>query len=124
MTKKVNIITLGCSKNLVDSENLLGELKARGMEVMHESNDPSDVIIINTCGFIGDAKEESVDTILQYAEAKKEGQFEKKPTMKGSGPVGEISFFNKKDLNQGLERYFEKCKEYRRVESALEEPKR
>jgi ribosomal protein S12 methylthiotransferase len=77
MTKKVNIITLGCSKNLVDSENLLGELKARGMEVMHESEQESDYVIINTCGFIGDAKEESIDTILQYAGAKKEGLFEK-----------------------------------------------
>ena len=77
MTKKVNIITLGCSKNLVDSENLLGILKARGMEVMHESDDAADYVIINTCGFISDAKEESIDTILQYAKAKKEGHFEK-----------------------------------------------
>lgn len=77
MTKKVNIITLGCSKNLVDSENLLGELKVRGMEVMHESDDYADYVIINTCGFIGDAKEESVDTILRYASAKKQGQLEK-----------------------------------------------
>jgi ribosomal protein S12 methylthiotransferase len=77
MTKKINIITLGCSKNLVDSENLLGELKARGMEVMHESQEAADYVIINTCGFIGDAKEESIDTILAYAEAKKNGDFEK-----------------------------------------------
>lgn len=77
MTKKVNIITLGCSKNLVDSEILLGELKYRGMEVMHESNDDADYVIINTCGFIGDAKEESIDMILSYAEAKKQGKFEK-----------------------------------------------
>ena len=77
MPKKVNIITLVCSKNLVDSENLLGELKSRGMQVMHESNEPADYVIINTCGFIGDAKEESVETILEYAQAKKEGQFEK-----------------------------------------------
>jgi len=77
MTKKVNIITLGCSKNLVDSENLLGSLKARGMEVMHESNEAADYVIINTCGFIGDAKEESIDTILRYAQGKKDGLFEK-----------------------------------------------
>lgn len=77
MSKKVNIITLGCSKNLVDSENLLGELKARGMEVMHESSEPADYVIINTCGFIGDAKEESVDTILEFAEAKKKGRYDK-----------------------------------------------
>lgn len=77
MSKKVNIITLGCSKNLVDSENLLGELQARGLEVMHESVDQADYVIINTCGFIGDAKEESIDTILNFAAAKKEGSFEK-----------------------------------------------
>ncbi len=77
MTKKVNIITLGCSKNLVDSEFLLGELKAGGLEVMHESNEPADYVIINTCGFISDAKEESINTILDYAEAKKNGQLEK-----------------------------------------------
>jgi len=77
MPKKVNIITLGCSKNLVDSENLLGELKARGLEVSHESEEPADYVIINTCGFIADAKEESINTILEYAEAKKNKQFEK-----------------------------------------------
>ena len=77
MTKKVNIITLGCSKNLVDSENLMGELKARGLQVMHESKDKADYIIINTCGFIGDAKEESIDTILDYAVARKNGDIEK-----------------------------------------------
>ena len=77
MARKVNIITLGCSKNLVDSENLLGELRSRGMEVMHESDDPADFVIINTCGFIGDAKEESIETILNYAAAKKQGKFEK-----------------------------------------------
>jgi ribosomal protein S12 methylthiotransferase len=77
MGKTVNIITLGCSKNLVDSEVLLGELEARGLHVMHESDEASDYVIINTCGFIGDAKEESIDTILQYAEAKKQGRYEK-----------------------------------------------
>jgi len=77
MPKKVNIITLGCSKNLVDSENLLGELKARGLEISHESEEPADYVIINTCGFIADAKEESINTILEYAEAKKNKQFEK-----------------------------------------------
>ena len=77
MTKKVNIITLGCSKNLVDSENLLGEIKARGLDVMHESDEASDYVIINTCGFIGDAKEESINIILDYAAAKKNGEIEK-----------------------------------------------
>lgn len=70
---RVNIITLGCSKNLVDSEVLMGQLKAGKIEVVHESDEPSDVVVINTCGFINDAKEESIDTILRYAEAKKEG---------------------------------------------------
>lgn len=77
MTGKVNIITLGCSKNLVDSEKLLGALHAAGMEVMHESDEKSDYVIINTCGFIGDAKEESIETILRYAEARKDGRIEK-----------------------------------------------
>ena len=71
---KINIITLGCYKNLVDSEGLLGQLKAHGFEVLHESNENNyDTVIINTCGFIGDAKEESINTILQFAKARKKG---------------------------------------------------
>ena len=70
---KVNIITLGCSKNLVDSEVLMGQLMAAQVDVVHESDEPSDVVVVNTCGFINDAKEESIDTILRYAEAKKAG---------------------------------------------------
>jgi ribosomal protein S12 methylthiotransferase len=70
---KVNIITLGCSKNLVDSEVLMGQLRAGNVEVVHESDEPSDVVVVNTCGFINDAKEESIETILRYAEAKKSG---------------------------------------------------
>lgn len=77
MAKKLNIITLGCSKNLVDSEILLGALKNKGLQVFHESPGRSDYVIINTCGFINDAKEESIDTILEYAEARKEGRIEK-----------------------------------------------
>ncbi|MDT8393994.1 MAG: 30S ribosomal protein S12 methylthiotransferase RimO [Bacteroidales bacterium] len=77
MVNKVNIITLGCSKNLVDSENLLGELKARGVDVLHESEEACDHVIINTCGFIGDAKEESINTILRYAVDKKKGIIKK-----------------------------------------------
>jgi ribosomal protein S12 methylthiotransferase len=69
----VNIITLGCSKNIVDSEVLMGQLRASGVEVVHESDEPSDVVVVNTCGFINDAKEESIDTILRYAEARKAG---------------------------------------------------
>lgn len=75
---KVNIVTLGCSKNLVDSEVLLTQLKGNGIEATHEStDDDAAIVIINTCGFIDNAKEESIQTILQYAEAKKEGLVEK-----------------------------------------------
>lgn len=71
---KINIITLGCSKNLVDSEHLAGILKANGHEVLFDSTKKKfDVAIINTCGFIGDAKEESIDVILEYIEEKKIG---------------------------------------------------
>jgi ribosomal protein S12 methylthiotransferase len=75
--RKINIVTLGCSKNLVDSEMLMGQLKAAKVDVAHESGLPADVVVINTCGFINDAKEESIDTILQYAEAKKAGKVRK-----------------------------------------------
>jgi ribosomal protein S12 methylthiotransferase len=71
--KHINIITLGCSKNLVDSEKIMGQLDGSKFKVSHESDGPSDIVIINTCGFIKDAKEESIDTILQYVEAKKNG---------------------------------------------------
>jgi len=72
---RVNIVTLGCSKNLVDSQKLLRQLQAGGYSVTAESPDPSDIVIINTCGFIHDAREESIDTIIRYAEAvKKEGR--------------------------------------------------
>lgn len=75
---KVNVITLGCSKNLVDSENIITQLKGNDYEVVHDSNDEdANVIIVNTCGFIDLAKEESVNTILQYAEEKKQGNIEK-----------------------------------------------
>jgi len=75
---KVNVITLGCSKNLVDSENLITQLQANDYEVVHDSNDDdANVIIINTCGFIDLAKQESIDTILQYAAAKTAGDIDK-----------------------------------------------
>lgn len=75
---KVNVITLGCSKNLVDSEVLMGQLKANNFAVEHESkNDDHNIVIINTCGFVDNAKQESIDTILRYAEAKKEGAVDK-----------------------------------------------
>jgi ribosomal protein S12 methylthiotransferase len=71
---KINVVTLGCSKNVFDSEVLLGQLKANGMEATHESSkDDSNIIVINTCGFIDNAKQESIDTILRYAEAKDQG---------------------------------------------------
>lgn len=75
---KVNVVTLGCSKNLFDSEVMMAQLKANKFEVEHEAKqDDSEIVIINTCGFIDNAKEESVNTILRYAAAKKEGQVEK-----------------------------------------------
>ncbi len=75
---KVNVVTLGCSKNIYDSEVLMGQLKANNFEVEHESkHDDSEIVIINTCGFIDNAKEESVNTILRYAEAKSRGQVDK-----------------------------------------------
>ena len=75
--QKINVVTLGCSKNLVDSEVLLNQLSMDGFEVMHDSNDTSDIVVINTCGFINDAKEESVNTILQFVDAKSRGAIEK-----------------------------------------------
>lgn len=75
MKKKINIVTLGCSKNIVDSERLYKQLEANGFSVVHDSNDTNaKVVVINTCGFIGDAKEESVDTILSFAHAKVKGK--------------------------------------------------
>ncbi len=74
---KVNIVTLGCSKNLVDSEVLLTQLRGNGIDAVHESNDDSSVVVINTCGFIDNAKQESIDTILRYVDAKEEGVVDK-----------------------------------------------
>jgi ribosomal protein S12 methylthiotransferase len=74
---KYNVITLGCSKNLVDSENLITQLKGNDFDVIHDSNDDANIIIVNTCGFIDLAKQESIDTILQYADVKKEGGIDK-----------------------------------------------
>ena len=75
---KVNVITLGCSKNTVDSEVLMAQLKANGIAVDHEAaHDDHSVVVINTCGFIENAKQESIDTILSWARAKDKGQVEK-----------------------------------------------
>ncbi len=76
--EKVNIITLGCAKNLVDSEVMLTQMRGNGIDVTHESNqDEASVVVINTCGFIENAKQESIDTILRFADAKADGIVEK-----------------------------------------------
>ena len=75
--QKVKVITLGCSKNLVDSENIITQLQANEINTVHEGTDDCDVAIINTCGFIDLAKEESVDTILDYVDRKQNGLVEK-----------------------------------------------
>lgn len=75
---KVNVVTLGCSKNIFDSELMMAQLKANKFEVEHEAQqDDAEIVIINTCGFIDNAKEESINTIIRYAEAKKDGLVEK-----------------------------------------------
>lgn len=73
--KKINIVTLGCSKNVYDSEVLMGQLEANGKQVVHEEK--GDVVVINTCGFIDNAKEESINTILEYVDLKNQGKVEK-----------------------------------------------
>ncbi|EJX09891.1 ribosomal protein S12 methylthiotransferase RimO [gut metagenome] len=74
----IDIITLGCSKNLVDSEKLMRQLEANGYEVTHDSDHPEgEIAVINTCGFIGDAKEESINLILEFCQAKEEGELKK-----------------------------------------------
>ncbi len=76
--KSVDIITMGCSKNLVDSEHLMRQLELEGFNVTHDSPSPAGrIAVINTCGFIGDAKEESINMILKFAQAKERGELEK-----------------------------------------------
>jgi ribosomal protein S12 methylthiotransferase len=106
---KVNVITLGCSKNIVDSEVLMGQLRANKFEVEHESSsEDASVVIINTCGFIDNAKQESIDTILEFAKAKKQGRIDKlivtgclseryKPELKKEIPNVD-DFFGTRDL--------------------------
>ena len=96
MKQKINIITLGCSKNLVDSEVLMRQLDGK-YSVQHDSNEDADVLVINTCGFIGDAKEESIDMILQAVEAKKKGELKKVFV------TGCLSERYKKDLQDEIE---------------------
>ena len=78
MKKTIDIISLGCSKNLVDSEWLMGLMEANGYHCTHDSDNPQgEIVVVNTCGFIADAKEESINTILEFAQAKTEGRIEK-----------------------------------------------
>jgi len=75
---KINVVTLGCSKNVYDSEILMGQLKASNKNVVHEDkNEDGNIVVINTCGFIGDAKEESINTILHYINKKEAGEIDK-----------------------------------------------
>ncbi|MCT1523708.1 30S ribosomal protein S12 methylthiotransferase RimO [Sphingobacterium hotanense] len=76
---RVNVVTLGCSKNIHDSEVLMGQLKGNQMDVVHEANNiqANDIVVINTCGFIDNAKQESIDTILQFSELKDQGKVNK-----------------------------------------------
>ncbi len=104
--KRVNVVTMGCSKNLVDSEVLLNQLERGKFEVMHDSNETDfDAVFVNTCGFIHDAKQESIDMILDYAEAKKRGEINKLYVM------GCLSERYQNDLEKELpevDRYFGK----------------
>ncbi len=93
---KVNVITLGCSKNLVDSEVMMQQLKASDFDVQHEGSGKSDIVIINTCGFIENAKQESIDTILQFADAKANGKLDKLYV------TGCLSHRYKDDLSEGI----------------------
>lgn len=111
--KSVNVVTLGCSKNLVDSEFMLRQLKAAGFEIHHDTNIESNVVIINTCGFINDAKEESINTILHWASLKKENKIEQLYVMgclseryreELSNEIPEADgFYGVNDLNQLLQ---------------------
>ena len=92
---KVNIVTLGCSKNKVDSERLAAILNEK-YDIVHDSDKKSDIVIINTCGFIGDAKEESIDTILEYAELRKTNKIKKLYVM------GCLSQRYRKDLQEEI----------------------
>lgn len=98
MAKKVNLITLGCSKNIVDSEHIMAQLKNFGYELCFDSNSTdAKIVIINTCGFIKDAKEESIETILSFAHAKQEGLIERLYV------IGCLSERYKKDLEKEIE---------------------
>ena len=104
----INVITLGCSKNVYDSEILMGQLKANQMDVKHETSDDANIVVVNTCGFIDNAKEESVNAILEQIERKEEGKIDKlfvtgclseryKPDLEKEMPNVD-EFFGTKDL--------------------------
>ena len=109
--KRINVVTLGCSKNTYDSEVLVGQLEANGKEVVHEGE--GEVVVVNTCGFIANAKEESVNTILEYARKKEKGHIEQlfvtgclseryKPDLEKE--ISEVdAFFGTRDLPQLLQ---------------------
>lgn len=75
--RSLNLISLGCSKNLVDSEKILGQLPASRYHITHDSDDTADIVVVNTCGFIQDAKQQSIDTILNFAEARRKGDVQR-----------------------------------------------
>src|SRR5690554_5298678 len=97
-TQRVNVVTLGCSKNIHDSEILMGQLKGNDFEVVHEAEalQEDDIVVINTCGFIDNAKQESIDTILQYSALKDEGKVSKVIV------TGCLSERYKEDLNREI----------------------
>jgi len=89
---KINVVTLGCSKNIIDSEVLMGQLKANDKTVVHEDElDDGNIVVINTCGFIGKAKEESINTILHYAQKKENGEVDKR--LKNLLPFSKLNMF-------------------------------
>ncbi len=95
--RKVNVVTLGCAKNTFDSEVLMGQLRANSYEVEHESKaDDAGIVIINTCGFIESAKQESIDTIIRFSEAKEEGLVDRVYV------TGCLSERYKEDLKEGI----------------------
>ena len=125
----VDVITMGCSKNLVDSEQLMRQLKECGYEVTHDSEEPrGSIAVINTCGFIGDAKQESINMILEFCERKEQGDLEKLYVM---GCLSEryltelreeitqvdkfYGKFNWKELIADLEKEYKPCIAHERV---------
>jgi ribosomal protein S12 methylthiotransferase len=103
---KVDFITLGCSKNLVDSERLIKQLELNGYEVAHDAESiTGEIAVVNTCGFIGDAKEESINMILELCELKKQGKLKKLYVM---GCLSERYLKDLEDEIPEVDRYFGK----------------